>query len=195
MAKKSTEKGTTKAPAREKAEIAEENLDDGSRKVTGKMVDDFAKFKAQWESVAKDPAKSVLFFLIAASCHAKDPVKSEAMVTLVLAKGSSVPDPKSPSGLKLYQGDRTSLDNVDALPGVINSYLGGTPENGYKIDPANLVMNVVSAAYSGNDGTVHIQSSGKDFATPMNVVKDEKGLWHVFSFAPFATSVKPSKKP
>jgi len=194
MGKKSTEKGTTKAPTKDIVAKAEENIDTGSRKVTGKMLDDFTKFKAQWESVAKDPAKSVLFFLIAASHHARDPVTSEAMVTVVMAKGSSVPDPKSPSGLKLYQGDRTSLDNVDALPGVINSYLGGTPENGYKVDPANLVMDVAGAGYSGNDGTVTIQSSGKDFTTPMNVVKDEHGRWHVFSFAPFATSVKVATK-
>jgi hypothetical protein len=183
------------AAGKETAGMVAENLDEGSRKVKGKIITDFNEFKTRWEKNTKDPAQGVLFFLIAAYNHSKDPAKGEAMVTITMTKGSSVPDPKSPSGLKLYQGDRTSLDNVDSMPGVVNSYLGGTPENGYKIDPSNIVMTVLGAGYSGNDGTVTIQSSGKDFSTPMNVSKDEQGRWRVSSFAPFATSVKKPANP
>lgn len=193
MGKKPADKKPASSPkgvaTKKETEVAE-NLDTGSRKVIGKIIEDFNEFKAKWEKSAKDPAQSVLFFLVAVYNHEKDQAKGEAMATVVLAKSFLVPDPKSRSGFKLYQGDRTMLDNMASMSEVVRSYLGGTPANRYKIDPQKLVMMVVSAGFSGNDGTITIESSGKDYATPINVVKNESGQWKVASFAPAATSVK-----
>jgi hypothetical protein len=193
MGKKTAAKPAAKPAAKAKpaAAAGKDNLDEKSRDVKGKIIEDFGKFKAEWEKKSNDPAQSVLFFLIGLYNYAKGNEKAgEAMATAVLAEKMVNPDKGSPSGFKIAISDKKIFDNFATLPGVVNSYLGGTLDNGYEIDPDNIVMHVESAGYSGNDGSVHIKSSGKDFTTPFNVIKDAKGQWRVTDYYSAATGVK-----
>ena len=192
MGKKTAAKPAAKPAGKAKpAAAGKDNLDTKSRDVKGKIIEDFDTFKAAWEKNSKDPAQSVLFFLIGVYNFAKGNEKAgEAMATAVLAEKMVNVDKGSPSGFKIAISDKKIFDSLATLPGVVNSYLGGTLDNGYEIDPDNIVMHVESAGYSGNDGSVHIKSSGKDFTTPFNVLKDAKGQWRVVDYYSAATGVK-----
>lgn len=186
-------KKTAAKPASKAKPVAagKDNLDTKSRDVKGKIIEDFDIFKAEWEKNSKDPAQSVLFFLIGAFNYANGNEKvGEAMATEVLSEKNVWANASSQSGFKIPVSDRKIFDILATLPGVVNSYLGGTLDNGYEIDMDNIVMHVEGAGYSGNDGSVHIKSSGKDFTTPFNVAKDAKGQWKVSDWASAATGVK-----
>ena len=192
MGKKTAAKPAAKPAGKAKpAAAGKDNLDTKSRDVKGKLIEDFDTFKAECEKNSKDPAQSVLLFLIGVYNYGKGNEKvGEAMATSVIIEKNLWADASSQSGFKIAAYDRKSFDALATLPGVVNSYLGGTLDNGYEIDPENLVMHVEGAGYSGNDGTVHVKSSGKDFTTPFNVTKDAKGQWKITDFNSAATGVK-----
>ena len=167
--------------------------DEENKLVSGRIIDDFDEFKAEWEQNATDAAQTVLFFMIGAYHYAQgDTKKGEAMVTVVYPEKDLLKDPKSPSGFKLTNQDRNFMDHLAEQPDIVNSYLGGTPGNGYQIDVNHLVLTVTHEGFDNDWGTVTVQSGGKDFSTPMNVGKDAEGRWKVLEIAVMATGVKPA---
>jgi len=164
-----------------------------TRTVTGQIIEDLDEFKAQWEQNATDPAQSVLFLLMGSYIFAQgDTALGEAMVTVVLREQDLWKDPKSPTGFKMALSDRHYLDQIAEHPQVGNAYHCCTPDNGYQVDPQNLAMQVVGEFTSGNDGTISIQSAGKDFATPINVQLNDEGQWKLLNISSLATGVKPA---
>jgi hypothetical protein len=78
-------------------------------------------------------------------------------------------------------------------PEIANSYLGETPENGYRVDPTHLVMTVLSEGHDKDWCAVTIQSAGKAFSTPCNMGKDGTGRWKLLQIASMATGVQKAK--
>ena len=131
MGKKTATKPAAKAAGKAKpvaksvakarpAAAGKDTLDEKSRDVKGKIIEDFDTFKAEWEKNSKDPAQSVLFFLIGVYNYAKGNEKvGEAQLTSVLSEKNVWADASSPSGFKIPVSDRKIVDNLASLPGAM----------------------------------------------------------------------------
>ncbi|NMC03892.1 MAG: hypothetical protein GYA24_01710 [Candidatus Lokiarchaeota archaeon] len=172
------------------------NLKKMNKKVNGPLVSDFEEFKAQWEAKASDPEQSVFYFLMAAYHYAQgDKDKGEWMATLILPKTHLLPDNRSPTGFKLnFMGDGYFMEHMAESPRIVNSYLGGSPENNYEIDTNNLVMHIVSEGSNAESVTIHIQSAGKDFSSPCNLRKNNSGQYKLFQIGSIATGVQKTEQ-
>ena len=181
-----------KAPAtyvlkREVSDAAE-----GSGKVIGAEANDLVAFKALWERHADDPAKGPFLCLLAAYEYVHgNKSKGESMLTVTLSDVWK--DPKSPTGFKLSVSDRTLFEQIAESPQIVDSYLGGTPNNDYRVDPTHLVMTVLSEGHDKDWCTVTIQSAGKAFSTPCNMGKDGTGRWKLLQIASMATGIQKAK--
>jgi hypothetical protein len=163
--------------------------------IKGKIITDFNTFKTEWEKAAGDPRQTVLFFLIAAYNYMTDKKVGENMATVVLPKTFLLTNTSSPTGFKLNQrGDGYLLEHMRENPRIVNSYLGGTPDNNYKIDPANIDMHVVAEATVETDATIKVQSAGKDLDSPCFLRKNNEGQWKLFGFSSIATGVKKTEQ-
>jgi len=163
--------------------------------IKGKIVTDFNAFKAEWEKVAGDPRQTVFFFLIAVYTYMTTKKVGEDMATVVLPKTFLLTSTSSPTGFKINpRGDGYLMEHMRESPRIVNSYLGGSPDNNYKIDPANIDMHLVAEAIVGTDATIKIQSAGKDLDTPCFLRKNNEGQWKLFGFSSIATGVKKTEQ-
>ena len=162
------------------------------KKVTGKLITDFEKFKTAWEEAAGSPENTILYYIIAALNLERDPKIGEAMMTVVVSKKDLKEDGKSPSGYKLNpMGSGYYIGQFLKDKNIARSYVGGTPENEYQIDEKNLVMTVVKEQDKGNQGLkIFIQSGGKDNPTPVTLKKNRHGQWKMIEFSSICTGVK-----
>lgn len=153
-----------------------------------------AKFKKTWESKGKDPIEIVKLFMNAVLAHEKDQKNGGYMVSYLIPKEDCVRDNESPSGLMPNpRGVKYFLDQMGKKPNIVRSYCGGTPKNGYKIDASNISLNIKEKEISGNEAKIVIQSSGKDFPTPLTLKKDDRGYWRISGgISSLATGVKKS---
>lgn len=168
-----------------------------SKKITGKMIKSFDKFKESWEKVADDPVQSVFHFLIAAYNYTKDPDKGTAMATTVLSSKHHRKDSSSPSGYRLGKTDGSLMDHMCENPYTVKSYLGGTYEKDYKdFDEKKPVMLFLAKEETDKKGKytdVLIQSGGKDLPTPVGLAKNKEGQWKVTEFSSIATDCRKPK--
>ncbi len=152
---------------------------------------DYNDFKKRWEGEGKDHVQTVLLYLIAAWEFVKGNDAGEAMATLVLPKNYLLVDSTSPSGFKLGKTERYLFYHIRENPNTIPSFLGGNPNNNYKVDPNNLEINVVQEGVSGREAVVVLQSGGKDFSTPCGLRMNKDGYWKIFKgTGSIATGVK-----
>ena len=163
--------------------------------ITGKIITDFNAFKAEWEKVAGDPRQTVFFFLIAVYNYMTNKKVGEDMATVVLPKTFLLTSTSSPTGFKINpRGDGYLMEHMRESPRIVNSYLGGSPDNNYKIDPENIDIHLVAEAIIGTDATIKIQSAGKDLDTPCFLRKNNEGQWKLFGFSSIATGVKKTEQ-
>jgi hypothetical protein len=200
---KKTASGKTKSPADERVQPAKapasyvlkrevSDSAEGGGKVIGAITNDLGAFKALWERHADDPAKGLFLYFVAAHEYVHgNKSKGEALLTVTLSDVWK--DPKSPTGFKLSVSDRTLFEQMAESPEIVNSYLGGTPDNGYRVDPSHLMMMVLSEGHDKDWCTVTIQSAGKAFSTPCNMGKDGTGRWKLLQIASMATGVQKAK--
>ena len=145
-------------------------------------VGDYNTFKKRWEAEGKDHVQTIFLYLLAALEYTtgnKD--IGAAMATLVLPKPRLLVSKTSPSGYTPNpKGEGYFLNHMHENPRVVPSYLGGTPDNNYEIDPNNLQMTVVQEGVSGREAVVIIQSAGKDFSTPCGLRMNSSGYWKIF---------------
>lgn len=159
--------------------------------IKGKIITDFDEFKAGWEKVAGDPRQTVFFFLIAVYNYMTDQKLGEDMATIPLAKTFLLASTESPTGFKINRaGDGYLMEHMRESPRIINSYLGGTPDNNYELDPENIDMHIVGEVIEGTDAAIKIKSSGKDLDTPCPLRKNKDGQWKLFGFSSIATGVQ-----
>jgi len=162
------------------------------KKVTGEMITDFKKFKASWEKNASDPAQSIFHFLIAAYNYCtKDRAVGDAMATVILSKKHNLKDPSSPSGLKLGPTNKTMLKYMHDDSNIVKSYLGAEYKQDYKFNESKPKMTFLGFVPEGEKRLkAIIQSSGKDFPTPVSLAKNKHGQWTITEFSSIATGCK-----
>ncbi|MHA1122350.1 MAG: DUF6935 domain-containing protein [Candidatus Heimdallarchaeota archaeon] len=162
------------------------------KKISGVMVTDFKKFKASWEKNASDPAQSIFHFLIAAYNYGvKDKAIGDAMATVILSKKHNLDDPSSPSGLKLGPTNKTLLKYMRNDPNIVKSYLGAEYKEDYKFNESKPKMAFLGFVPEGEKRLkAIIQSTGKDFPTPVGLAKNKHGQWKITEFSSIATGCK-----
>ncbi|MHA1929823.1 MAG: DUF6935 domain-containing protein [Candidatus Thorarchaeota archaeon] len=165
------------------------------KKVEKKMITDFEKFKAAWEKDAGDPYDSIMYYIIAAMNIPKDEKLANAMMTVVVSKKDSLEDGRSPSGYYLRRtGSAYYIGQFAKTEHIANSFVGGTPENGYRIDKNKLVMTVVKDTDKGKGKKkIFIQSGGKDNPTPISLARNSSGQWKLIEYSSICTGVKRTK--
>ena len=162
------------------------------KKISGVMITDFKKFKASWEKNASDPAQSIFHFLIAAYNYSvKDKAIGDAMATVILSKKHNLDDPSSPSGLKLGPTNKTLLKYMRNDPNIVKSYLGAEYKEDYKFNESKPKMAFLGFVPEGEKRLkAIIQSTGKDFPTPVGLAKNKHGQWKITEFSSIATGCK-----
>lgn len=154
---------------------------------------DLNEFLALWESARDDPVRVIELFLRAILVCEKDRELGEQMISYLLHPDRCDKDPNSPSG---YRPNRIGvgfyIDQLLRRPEIVRSYLGGTPENDYRIDESNIKVEVVSVEKKNDVARVVIRSSGKDFPTPI-ILKYVDGAWRIYEgISSLATGVRKS---
>lgn len=162
------------------------------KKISGEMITDFKKFKASWEKNASDPAQSIFHFLVAAYNYSvKDKAIGDAMATVILSKKHNIDDPSSPSGLKLGPTNKTLLKYMRNDPNIVKSYLGAEYKEDYKFNESKPKMAFLGFVPEGEKRLkAIIQSTGKDFPTPVGLAKNKHGQWKITEFSSIATGCK-----
>ena len=162
------------------------------KKITGEMITDFKKFKASWEKNASDPAQSIFHFLVAAYNYSvKDKAIGDAMATVILSKKHNLDDPSSPSGLKLGPTNKTLLKYMRNDPNIVKSYLGAEYKEDYKFNESKPKMAFLGFVPEGEKRLkAIIQSTGKDFPTPVGLAKNKHDQWKIMEFSSIATGCK-----
>ncbi|MCE7746607.1 MAG: hypothetical protein GPJ52_15880 [Candidatus Heimdallarchaeota archaeon] len=156
------------------------------KKISGVMITDFKKFKASWEKNASDPAQSIFHFLIAAYNYG---VKDKAIGDAT--KKHNLDDPSSPSGLKLGPTNKTLLKYMRNDPNIVKSYLGAEYKQDYKFTESKPKMAFLGFVPEGEKRLkAIIQSTGKDFPTPVGLAKNKHGQWKITEFSSIATGCK-----
>ncbi|NHJ47522.1 MAG: hypothetical protein FK733_07030 [Asgard group archaeon] len=160
--------------------------------IKGEMITDFDKFKSNWEKDAKDPAQSVFYLLMAAYNYcSKDKKIGEAMATVVLSKKHNNDAPGSLSGLKFGKTNKYLFDQMLEDENIAKSYLGADYEEEYKFNENKLKMQFMGVVPETDKNVkAIIQSSGKDFPTPVTLAKNKHGQWKVTEFSSIATGCK-----
>lgn len=174
------------------AEHSFRGMKEQKKKISGGMITDFKKFKASWEKNASDPAQSIFHFLIAAYNYSvKDKAIGDAMATVILSKKHNLDDPSSPSGLKLGPTNKTLLKYMRNDPNIVKSYLGAEYKEDYKFNESKPKMAFLGFVPEGEKRLkAIIQSTGKDFPTPVGLAKNKHGQWKITEFSSIATGCK-----
>lgn len=159
-------------------------------KVTRKMITSFSTFQKEWEKDAGKPENTILYYLIAALNIEKDQALADAMMTVIVSKKDSLEDDRSPSGRTLGRNSKYYIGQFLGNKNIARSYVGGTPENGYKIDKDNLTMIVVRKEEQAKGVKIFIQSGGKDLATPVHLSRNSSGQWKLTNYSSICTGVK-----
>ncbi|MBK5112524.1 MAG: hypothetical protein KGD59_01570 [Candidatus Heimdallarchaeota archaeon] len=185
-------RGAAQAEYEKSTEHSFRGMKEQKKKVTGEMITDFKKFKASWEKNASDPAQSIFHFLIAAYNYSvKDKAIGDAMATVILSKKHNLEDPSTPSGLKLGPTNKTLLKYMRNDPNIVKSYLGAEYKEDYKFNESKPKMAFLGFVPEGEKRLkAIIQSTGKDFPTPVGLAKNKNGQWKITEFSSIATGCK-----
>jgi len=159
-------------------------------KVTKKMIISFPKFRTEWEKDAGKPENTIMYYLIAALNVEKDPDLADAMMTVVVSKKDCLEDKGSPSGLRLGRSAKYFIGQFKGNKNIARSYVGGTPQNGYKIDNGKLTMTVTKTQEHGKGLKIFIDSGGKDLDTPVQLQQNNNGQWKLTEYSSICTGVR-----
>ena len=158
------------------------------------MITSFDKFKKGWEKDAGKPEHAIMYYVIAALNVEKDPKLANAMMTVVVSKKDCVNSPSSPSGLKLGKSAKYFVGQFKKNPRIARSYVGGTPENDYKITKSKLTMTVTKKQKHGKGLKIFIDSGGKDFDTPLQLRENSSGQYKLTEYSSVCTGVQKTIK-
>ena len=131
-----------------------------------------------------------MYYLIAALNIEKDPKLADQMMTVLVSKKHCIEDSGSPSGLKLRRSAKYFIGQFKKNKNIARSYVGGTPQNGYKFDKDNLVMTVTKKQEYGKGLKIFIDSGGKDMDTPVQIAANAQGQWKLLEYSSICTGVR-----
>ncbi|MHA2025037.1 MAG: DUF6935 domain-containing protein [Candidatus Thorarchaeota archaeon] len=159
-------------------------------KITKPMITSFSKFKSAWEKDAGKPENTIMYYLIAALNIEKDPELADQMMTVLVSKKHCLEDSGSPSGFKLGRSAKYYIGQFKKNKYIARSYVGGTPQNGYKFDKGNLTMTVTKKQEHGKGLKIFIDSGGKDMDTPIQLAENSSGQWKMIEYSSICTGVR-----
>jgi hypothetical protein len=158
--------------------------------VTMKMITSFSKFKSEWEKDAGKPENTIMYYLIAALNVEKNPELADQMMTVIVSKKHCIEDSGSPTGLKLGRSAKYFIGQFKGNKNIARSYVGGTPQNGYKFNKDKLVMTVKKKQEHGKGLKIFIDSGGKDMDTPVQLAQNSSGQWKLIEYSSICTGVR-----
>ncbi len=154
------------------------------------MITSLSKFKSAWEKDAGKPENTIMYYLIAALNIEKDPKLADQMMTVVVSKKHCIDDSSSPTGLKLGRSAKYYIGQFKGNKNIARSYVGGTPQNGYKFSKSNLTITVKKKQEHGKGFKIFIDSGGKDMDTPVQLQQNNDGQWKLTEYSSICTGVR-----
>jgi len=154
------------------------------------MIFDLDTFISKWNQVSSDPYGVIMLYLMAALNIEKNPEEAENMMTVIVSKRDCLEDNESPTNLRLGRSAGYFLKRFQENPNIARSYLGGSPENEYRVDESNLELTVVREEEINERLKIFIKSRGKDFLTPVQVQKNRDNQWKLVEYSSICTGVK-----
>lgn len=165
-------------------------------------------FRARFAQQATTPRGAARMLFEALLDGLSDSANAENYLTLVLRNDELSATDSSPTGYGLTPTGQFMLQQLQNRPEIIYSYIGATPDKNYtNWNRAALQLNVPaqgetvgqivvdnSAEKDGaTTGRLYVVSSGKDTPTPINLDRNNQGLWkiQIGSVGNLATGVKP----
>ncbi|MGV8120135.1 MAG: hypothetical protein AB2L14_10290 [Candidatus Xenobiia bacterium LiM19] len=154
-----------------------------------------ADFRSLWDREGKTPEGAIKCLLIAVL----ETVKEENPDGL---KMWGIPLPKdtlSPNGQPspghvnfiITQFGR-QIQGTGFRGAIAASYLGGSPQNGYKYSYSNTVSVDSRNAQGGDEVKIFIRSGGKDNPSPVTLKRNNSGYWKIFNYSSLYTGVRPA---
>ncbi|MHC9542657.1 MAG: hypothetical protein AB9903_24370 [Vulcanimicrobiota bacterium] len=154
-----------------------------------------ADFQSLWDREGKTPEGAIKCLLIAVL----ETVKEENPDGL---KMWGIPLPKdtlSPNGQPspghvnfiITQFGR-QIQGTDFRGAIAASYLGGSPQNGYKYSYSNSVSVDSRNAQGGDEVKIFIRSGGKDNPSPVTLKRNNSGYWKIFNYSSLYTGIRPA---
>ena len=169
--------------------------------------DEFAK---RFQTEGKTPEGSIKMLFEALLKIEDNYDLAEALVAVVLNGKDMSENSGSISGYDIGSSARYMFDRIKDNYRIVRSYVGAVPDDDYnKFDKNNLVVNFPpngkkinglkvdnTITEKSTKGRIYVQSSGKDFPTPIYLEKNSKGLWKVSysSISSIATGVRKQEK-
>lgn len=153
----------------------------------------FEEFKTMWETEAKTELGAVKMYLIGIVELVKEENKdAKKMIAMCVPKGEFNEDFKPKRSQQFYINQfARKVKGTDFYGAIATSYFGGTPENGYKHDYKNaLVEKQAGSSHGEKESKIFVQSAGKDNPSPVVVKKNKDGFWKLFNISSLCTGVK-----
>lgn len=158
------------------------------------MITSFSEFAQSWEKDAGKPENTIMYYLIAALNIEKDPKLADQMMTVIVSKKHCLEDSGSPSGLKLGRSAKYFIGQFKKNKNIARSYVGGSPENGYRFNKDKLVMTITKKQEHGKGLKIFIDSGGKDMDTPVQLAQNSSGQWKLIEYSSICTGVRKTAK-
>ncbi|MBN2586778.1 MAG: hypothetical protein JXA64_02895 [Candidatus Fermentibacteraceae bacterium] len=145
---------------------------------------DFNEFREKWNSEwALTEEGALRAFLIGVIEYLKNPDEGGRMVALTLPD-HYINDDGSPGRDAFLEYFARNDGNA------AKSYLGGTPENGYRYDYGHPIRILEQSDLGESESKIFIQSGGKDLPSPVHLRKNADGIWKLFNVSSLATGVR-----
>ncbi|HDS09989.1 MAG TPA: hypothetical protein ENN73_07160 [Firmicutes bacterium] len=153
----------------------------------------FDEFKKEWESLATTEKGAIKMYLIAILEYLNENPDGGRMIGQCVPKGEFSPEGKPTPSHRFYlEQFGKVVKGTDFPGGIAASYLGGTPQNGYKYDYANEIVVIESSSKFGSEESkVFVKSGGKDNPSPVTLKKNKDGFWKLFGVSSLCTGVRP----
>ena len=168
----------------------------------------FDGFKAEYQKQATTPRGAAHMLFEALVAGLEQPDHAESYLTLVLRSDELSVSATSPTGYVLGGTSKFMLQQIQAKPHIVYSYIGATPETDYQNwNPASwqidvpehgstvgqIVVDNSAEKPDAATGRIYVRSAGKDSPTPINMDRNRDGVWKIqnSSLSNLATGVKP----
>lgn len=165
-------------------------------------------FQTRFQQQGKTPRGAARMLFEALVNGAQRPEQAENYLTVVLRSDELETSSNSPTGYSLSATGKFMLQQFQARPEIIYSYIGGTPDKDYKnwnqsslqlsipeqsAMAGQIVIDNSAEASGATTGKLYVSSSGRDTPVPINMDINRDGVWKIqtSSLGNLAAGVKP----
>jgi hypothetical protein len=163
--------------------------------IIDKMPQNIEEFVQLRDRIATTPQGGVAIFVIAMHLYTQDPKLGEACLTIAM-DASRLKVGNAYKGFAPNDSDFGLLKSqLQQHPHLPRTYFKGTsPENGYALPKGKLEINCQTNPYSGKESEGKIKvftiCTGADSARPMQLQRNDKGLWKATEWSSLLVGVR-----